>query len=106
MKKTILFILTTISVTPGVWSQRENYEVYAIKFAAKATPLPVSDLADKGSKNDSVNLDFMIWLIKGNNGKNVLVDAGFLNDVEEAKNFGIINYVRPDSMLSKLALTA
>lgn len=95
-----------ISVAVNAWSQLQNYEVYAIKFAAKATPLAVSALAEKGSEKDSVNLDFMVWLIKGKNGKNVLVDAGFLRDIEEAKDFGIINYVRPDSMLSKLALSA
>lgn len=32
-----------------------------------------------------------------------MVDAGFLDDIEEAKN-GVSNYVRPDSMLLKLGL--
>jgi glyoxylase-like metal-dependent hydrolase (beta-lactamase superfamily II) len=48
----------------------------------------------------------MIWLIKGNNGKNILVDAGFLRDIDDAKEFDLATYMRPDSTLSKLALKA
>jgi glyoxylase-like metal-dependent hydrolase (beta-lactamase superfamily II) len=79
--------------------------VYAIKFAAMANPTPISAWADKGPQKDSVNIDFMIWLIKGN-GKNILVDAGFLRDNEGTKYFAITNYIRPDSVLSKLTLKA
>ena len=59
-----------------------------------------------GPDKDSVDISFIVWLIKGNNGKNILVDVGFLRDVEEAKDFGIINFVRPDSMLLKVGLHA
>jgi glyoxylase-like metal-dependent hydrolase (beta-lactamase superfamily II) len=60
--------------------------------------------AMNGTSNDSLNMCFMVWLIKGNNGKNILVDAGFLRDVKEAKDYNVINFVRPDSMLLKLGL--
>lgn len=54
---------------------------------------------------DSVRIDFSIWLIKGKNGKNILLDAGFLPDIgKSAKDFGIINYRRPDSALLKLGI--
>ena len=43
-------------------------------------------------------------MIKGDNGRNILVDAGFLDDIEEAKKSGVANYVRPDSMVLKLGL--
>lgn len=69
-------------------------------------PSPISDWADKGPEKDSVNIDFMIWLIKGDAGKNILVDAGFRSDIEGAKYFDVKNYVRPDSALSKVALKA
>ena len=48
----------------------------------------------------------MFWLIKGSNGKNILVDAGFLNDVNEAKDFDVKNYIRPDSALTRVGLRA
>jgi glyoxylase-like metal-dependent hydrolase (beta-lactamase superfamily II) len=37
-------------------------------------------------------------------GKNILVDAGFLKDIPQGKYFEIVNYIRPDSALAKVAL--
>ena len=82
--------------------QTVNYEVYALKFAVAGDALPISGFAMNASNNDSVKICFIIWLIKGNNGKGILVDAGFLKDIEEAKDFDIANYTRPDSMLFSL----
>ncbi len=48
----------------------------------------------------------MVWLIKGDNGKNILFDTGFLPDIEEAKDFKVVDYIRPDSALLKLGLKA
>jgi glyoxylase-like metal-dependent hydrolase (beta-lactamase superfamily II) len=105
MKNIILLILMFLSASKIAWTQSEKYEVYALKFASSGTPWPISDWVDKGPKSDNVHIDFMIWLIKGN-GRNVLVDAGFLNDIPDAKEFNIMNYVRPDSTLQKLGLKA
>jgi glyoxylase-like metal-dependent hydrolase (beta-lactamase superfamily II) len=69
-------------------------------------PSPISDWVADGPKTDSVHIDFMIWLIKGDNGKNILLDAGFLKDIPEAKDFPMGSYVRPDSVLPKLGLKA
>ena len=106
MKKLIFFILIVLSAPLMASSQTINYEVYALKFASSAHPIPISEFAMNGPDNDSVNIFFMIWLIKGNNAKNILVDAGFLNDVKEAKDFNVTNYIRPDSMLLRLNLRA
>jgi len=103
--KTVALILF-LSISLATWSQTEHYKVYAIRFASVSHPMAISDWADKGPQNDSVNIDFMIWLIKGDNGRNVLVDAGFLRDIQDAKEFDVTNYMRPDSALSKLGLKA
>jgi len=104
MKNIILFILV-LTTFKSAWSQPEKYEVYAVRFASSDTAWPISLWVDKGPKNDSVNIDFMIWLIKGN-GRNILVDAGFLNDIPDAKEFDVVKYVRPDSTLFPLGLKA
>jgi glyoxylase-like metal-dependent hydrolase (beta-lactamase superfamily II) len=104
MEKLIFFILIVLSAPFIASSQTINYEVYALKFASRAHPTPISELTMNAPDNDSVNIFFMIWLIKGNNGKNILVDAGFLNDIEEAKDFNVTNYIRPDSMLLRINL--
>lgn len=93
-------------ITMPARSQQENYEVYAIKFTSMSQKSAVADWAYGAPATDSINIDFVIWLIKGVNGKNILLDAGFLNDIEDAKDFAIVNYVRPDSMLLKLGLKA
>jgi glyoxylase-like metal-dependent hydrolase (beta-lactamase superfamily II) len=88
----------------GVRAQTPTYKVYAIRFAAMAHPTAISAWADKGPDKDSVNIDFSIWLIKGDNGKNVLLDAGFRSDIGEAKDFEVAGYIRPDSALAKVGL--
>jgi glyoxylase-like metal-dependent hydrolase (beta-lactamase superfamily II) len=40
----------------------------------------------------------MIWLLKGNNGKMVLVDAGFIDTAQHPAD----NYIRPDLVLQKI----
>jgi glyoxylase-like metal-dependent hydrolase (beta-lactamase superfamily II) len=103
MKSVILFILISLTASKSVWSQSKRYDVYAFRFASTFPNWPISNWVDKGPQNDSVQIDFMIWLIKGN-GRNILVDAGFLNDIPDAKEFSVVNYVRPDSTLLKLGL--
>lgn len=106
MKKISFFVFILFSFSFSALPQTEHYKVYAIKFASVAHPMPVSMWVDKGPDKDSVGIDFMIWLIKGDNGKNILVDAGFLNDLEDAKEFDVTGYIRPDSALAKLSLKA
>ena len=106
MKKTLLPLPILFFGFWPVQAQSVQYKVYAIRFAAMAHPTAISVWTDKGPDNDSVNIDFCIWLIKGDNGKNILMDAGFRNDMEEAKEFEVKQYIRPDSALSKLGLKA
>ena len=103
MKKFIAFYLLTLAAVCIVNAQTPAYRVYALKFAGTSYPFTAADWADKGPKTESVKIDFMVWLIKGN-GKNILVDAGFLNDIDDAKDFKVIDYIRPDSALLKLGV--
>ncbi|ASU34694.1 N-acyl homoserine lactonase family protein [Mucilaginibacter xinganensis] len=105
MKKTGLLSIFLLIIMLAAHAQKAAYKVYAIKFAASAYPFTAADWAKGGPKTDSVKINFMIWLIKGN-GRNILVDAGFLSDIGDAKDFKVIDYVRPDSAISKLGLKA
>jgi glyoxylase-like metal-dependent hydrolase (beta-lactamase superfamily II) len=104
MSKRLAFFSIALVAAMSGRAQSPHYTVYAIRFASMAHPTAISVWADKGPDNDSVQIDFTIWLIKGDNGKNVLVDAGFRNDIEEAKEFEVVNYIRPDSVLAKVGL--
>lgn len=105
MKKLIFYALLLCAVTAFGQSPNRHYEVFAIRYASVGHPTATSDWADQAPKQDSVNIDFMIWLIKGQ-GKNILVDAGYLDGLENAKEFGLVNYMRPDSTLLALGVKA
>lgn len=90
----------------AVHAQSPNYKVYALKFARSSYPFTVADWADGGPATEKVSINFMVWLIKGDDGKNILFDTGFLPDIEDAKDFRIVDYIRPDSALLKLGVKA
>jgi glyoxylase-like metal-dependent hydrolase (beta-lactamase superfamily II) len=81
------------------------YEIYALKYFGLHS-VPVSELSMGASKKDTMDMYFMFWLIKGNNGKNILVDAGFLSDLDIVKELHGSFYIRPDSVLSELNIKA
>ena len=82
-----------------------SYEIYALKYFGLHS-VPVSELALGAPGKDSMNMFFMYWLIRGNNGKNILVDAGFLKDLDIFKELNSSFYIRPDSVLQELNIKA
>jgi glyoxylase-like metal-dependent hydrolase (beta-lactamase superfamily II) len=102
-----VFVFTFIfNFSVSVYSQNINYEVYALRFASVEHSFALSSFVLGAADKDSMHGVFMFWLIKGSNGKNILVDAGFINDVDEANNFDLKKYIRPDSMLTRVGLQA
>jgi glyoxylase-like metal-dependent hydrolase (beta-lactamase superfamily II) len=53
-----------------------TYEVYAIRFGVLPA-FPVAGLVAGADKSRTVDIPVMVWLLKGSNGRRVLVDAGF-----------------------------
>jgi len=87
-----------------ILAQKSNtYEIYAIEFARVPGYVHEKDFAINPVVKDSAKLIFMTWLLKGNNGKNILVDAGFKRT---GKYFApwIESFVRPDSSLMKMGI--
>jgi glyoxylase-like metal-dependent hydrolase (beta-lactamase superfamily II) len=80
-----------------VFSQDNKYEVFALKFATNGK-FAISDIAVGAVTKDSVEVCYMFWLLKGKNGRTVLVDAGF-SDTTKMPN---LKYIRPDLMLEKI----
>jgi glyoxylase-like metal-dependent hydrolase (beta-lactamase superfamily II) len=105
MKKVVLLFFLAVVCSVLTYGQGSGYKIYIVKFAASSYPFTAADWAKGAPKTDSVKIDFMVWLIRGN-GKNILVDAGFLSDIPDAKDFKVVDYIRPDSALQKLGLKA
>ncbi|HEX6976521.1 MAG TPA: N-acyl homoserine lactonase family protein [Vicinamibacterales bacterium] len=53
-----------------------TYEVYAIRFGVLPA-FPVSGLVAGVPRGRTLDIPVMVWLLKGSNGRNVLVDSGF-----------------------------
>jgi glyoxylase-like metal-dependent hydrolase (beta-lactamase superfamily II) len=104
MKK-MVFLVVLFCIQINSYSQNSTeYEVYAIRFG-KHGFIKLSEVAVGAPDKDSVGDCFMFWLLKGN-GKNILVDAGFLlNENSNRDHFwNNSNYIRPDSALLRINL--
>jgi hypothetical protein len=103
MKQPIFFFIACIFFAHSHAQNSDSYEVYAIKFAGSSGYMHEKDLALHPPVKDSAKVIFMTWLLKGNNGKTVLVDAGFQRS---SKFFGpsVADYIRPDSSLMLLGV--
>src|SRR5947207_2177037 len=53
-----------------------EYEVYAVRYATLPS-FRVSGLIAGADTSRRMDIAMMVWLLKGPNGRNVLVDAGF-----------------------------
>jgi glyoxylase-like metal-dependent hydrolase (beta-lactamase superfamily II) len=93
-------LVAVISSPSRVFGQENSYEIYALKFGERTNKVPVTEVAVGSPRTDSVQVCFMYWLLKGNNGRTILVDAGFTDDADI--NPAAITFTRPDMMLDKL----
>lgn len=103
MKKFILYSLISIITLFTVRAQTPVYKVYALQYAESGLPATAADFSLNAPKSERIKMNFVVWLIRGN-GKNILVDAGFLNDLEDVKGLGVIDYIRPDSALLRFGV--
>ncbi len=106
MKKLLFSTIVILATTIEAFSQNVNYEIFALKYADIGVPFPLSAFALDAPESETIDAVFMFWLLKGTDGKNIMVDAGFLQGIEEGKAFSVKNYTRPDLMLPRIGLTA
>jgi glyoxylase-like metal-dependent hydrolase (beta-lactamase superfamily II) len=99
--KNVLSIFVIFFLSVNAFSQNNSYEIYALKFASLKFKFPVTFFAVGSTSKDSVQPCYIVYLLKGNNGKNILVDAGF-TETPPVYNMEGFNYVRPDDMLKKI----
>ena len=60
-------------VSPAFAQSTIGYEIYAVRFAGPESA-PLSEAAVGGDPRQTVGVCNMVWLLKGSNGKNILVD--------------------------------
>ena len=79
MATLVLTALVALGMSPVRPSAPPAYEVYAIRYATLPA-FRVSGLIAGADTSRRLDIAMMVWLIKGPDGRNVLVDAGFHRD--------------------------
>ncbi|UCC73650.1 MAG: N-acyl homoserine lactonase family protein [Gemmatimonadota bacterium] len=92
--------MSVLNCSPVPDHAATTFEVYAISFANMGDR-PLSAFVSEGDSTETTQVHCMMWLLKGSNGRSVLVDAGFQPDVPSATGSATKEYIRPDqAMLS------
>ncbi len=89
----ILFLTAIISNCQNA----DEYQVYALKYI-DGRNIPAQRMVIGANPKDSLRICYMYWFLKGENRKNILVDAGFMDSTKTVN----MNYVRPDVVLQRL----
>ena len=97
MKNCLISFTLLLFVITSVKAQNSNYDVFALQFAGPRK-MSGNKIAVNGLESDTVSACNMFWLLKGANGRNILVDSGFTDSITHK----IPNYVRPDKVLERL----
>lgn len=92
MKKLLSFLVFCLTAMTNC-RQTEHYQVFALYFINEGKS-PTKDAIIGASQNDSVEWANYFWLLKDPSGRNILVDAGWIDSTHNKKNS-----LRPDSVL-------
>ena len=107
-KLLLIFSLLVVVILPesavAQNSAGATYEVYALSYGVYPN-FPVSALLTGADKERKIDLQMMIWLIKGPGGRNILVDTGCYHE-NVVKGKGIKNLIKASEAISKLGLSA
>lgn len=78
-----------------------TYEVYALRYAS--IPFKVSNLIAGADTSRHIDIAMIVLVLKGSNGRTVLLDAGFYRD-KFMTQWKPQEYIRPDSAVLKFGV--
>src|SRR6266481_10005871 len=109
MRKSLFIVSLLFIVMLPISARVQNsfgatYEVYALSYGVYPS-FPVSALLAGADKDRKIDLQMMIWLVKGPGGRNILVDTGCYHE-NVVKGKGIKNLIKASEAISKLGLSA
>ena len=76
-KISLSFILLLTAIISNCQKGNE-YQVSALKYYGTSN-IPAKEIAVGANAKDSVQRSHMVWLLKEENGRNILVDAGSID---------------------------
>jgi glyoxylase-like metal-dependent hydrolase (beta-lactamase superfamily II) len=74
MLRTLLMLVGLVAMQGA--APPVTYEAFAVRFGILPA-FPVSGLVAGAERGRTLDIPVMVWLLKGSNGRNVLVDSGF-----------------------------
>jgi glyoxylase-like metal-dependent hydrolase (beta-lactamase superfamily II) len=106
-----LVLLAFTTVVPNLWpmtnvtssSATPFFEVYAIRYAT-SPGARVSSLAVGADPSQTVDMPFMIWVLKGAGGRNILIDAGSYRGPDFEK-WKLTDCIKPSAAIGKVGLS-
>jgi len=75
-KVPVMLALTAAAMFTAAPEQQVTYEIYAIRFGM-LPQFPLAGLVAGADKTRRIDIPVMVWLLKGSDGRRVLVDSGF-----------------------------
>ena len=78
------------------------YEVYAVRYA-RLLDFAVAGLVQGADPGRKLDLAMTVWVLKGPNGRTVLVDAGFYRP-PFVNRPNVADYIRPDKAVERLGI--
>jgi glyoxylase-like metal-dependent hydrolase (beta-lactamase superfamily II) len=97
IKKLILASILFLTAVISKCQTGDEYQIFAIKYTDEQN-IAAQRMIAGANPADSIRVCNMFWLLKGANGRNILVDVGFIDTTKT----GIKNYVSPDLMLQRM----
>ena len=83
-------------------SQQSTYEVYAVSYGI-IPDFPVASLVAGADRSRKLDIQMMVWVLKGPNGANILVDSGFYRD-QFFKQWKVKDFIKPSDAIGKVGL--
>ena len=108
MWQRILFLVTLTGLSiaaydPAARSQEKPvYEVYAISYGV-IPDFPVSSLVAGADPSRKLDIQMMVWLLKGTDGRYILVDSGFYRD-KFFKQWKVKDFIKPSDAVAKFGV--
>jgi glyoxylase-like metal-dependent hydrolase (beta-lactamase superfamily II) len=97
IKKNIFISILFMTAIISNCQTGDEYQVFAIKYT-DGQNIAAPRMVAGANPKDSLRVCNMFWYLKGENGKNILVDVGFIDTTKT----GIKNYVSPDLVLQRI----
>jgi glyoxylase-like metal-dependent hydrolase (beta-lactamase superfamily II) len=105
MRRLIVTVILSLLLVPAIAQEKTTkptYEVYAISYAI-IPDFPVASLVTGADRSRKLDIQMMVWLLKGSNGANILVDSGFYRE-KFFKQFKLKDFIKPSDAIGKLGL--